>query len=245
MLATEYLSFASFIRSDTKDPTVSKLRSMLSTTPLPLTVKRIVVDVIEKSIVLIKRDPAKARLEALENYSKLLVTIRKMTESDKLLEQVRFYCSPIVMSNFTFALNIAAQIVPLIALSVQQSPPHMIDHSLYTNDAIKRFRDIVLSDTKVPRITQDRDAGQFDVLSQLIFSFNIGVLLFLIGLVVLLAQGEFSLEEPAIEDLEYMLRDWAQESITQFVTLTKESSVLSPTFRVRAVPLDDEQSINL
>ncbi|RLI49323.1 MAG: hypothetical protein DRO73_06705 [Candidatus Thorarchaeota archaeon] len=204
--------------------------------------RRLVLEAEKEGLEKFREDPEEARLSVNRNYAEALMTVRKISADDELLDRIEAKYGPVVASNFTYALSVISQILPVLSLTAQMSPldPAVVD--LAVREALPKLDQIVMKREGVPNAVEigEGDGSHRDILAVLVLSFNFGMLTATTFLVVALTENDVSLTEAQVRELEYLLRDWPQETIAQFVFLNRNQSLLSPSFRVRPVPLTDE-----
>ncbi len=187
------------------------------------------------SFEMLTTDPERSRLLALENYTKIQLTVRTLSEDSELLSSLKSSYGPVVMANFTFSLSQVTDILPLLVLATHLQRPGPLDSPDIDGERISsRLRQLVpLASDEIPDALAIRDEpGQYNkILSQLVIMFNIGMLFAVVFLTATIARSRTGLTQVQVRELEYLLRDWGQEAITQIYLMNDENPFRAPLSR--------------
>lgn len=186
-------------------------------------------------------DLEQARLESISAYASLQLAIRNIMNDGEIFNTLETLYSPIVASNFRFALQSLMTLLQILSMSVQQIPTEEYDFTDLDIDKIKsEFSDFVSKSKDIQDATVLIDQDESSILSELVLALNMGMFMVLVFLVATIAKKKESISVPQIDQIEILLRDWTQEVMAQLATISNNASKGKSSFELTGIIPDKD-----
>lgn len=189
------------------------------------------LDAIEKPIANFQETINKLRAsrEQIEN-------IFQSIASESFLDEMGSYLGATLVSNYTFAMKAAIEIINAIFALLDNIPPIFEAppdfNSTQIEEVIESFIKTIPNLSKLPDALEiaTNDLAN-NVLANLTVGFNNSSLIMLVLVVAHIAKFKMILSDNQIEELEELLRNWAQEIMAQNELLQRRQN--RPIARIR------------
>lgn len=180
-------------------------------------------------------------------YQKAVTSFSKLTDlvddfhNEGFLDRTENLYGPVLSSNLSYALNSLRKLLSIFSLSIRQWPliPDQTKRSSI-NELRDRFREISISEgNNLPDAVQAAESKSEEH-GMAVLLFDIMLFITMTMFVSFLVNKELSLTEEKVDELERLLRDWAQETLTQLTLLGAANNATPETGRLRAIIADNE-----
>lgn len=202
--------------------------------------KTLVLEESMKSFEATLQNMNKSYQKAMTSFSKLNDLVDDFHNED-FLDRTEMLYGPVLSSNLSYALNTLRKLLNIFSLGIRQWPliPDQTKRSSI-NELRDKFREISISeDNTLPDAIQvaERDSEEYGMA---ILLFNIMLFMTMTMFISFLVTKEPSLGEEKIDELERLLRDWAQETLTQLTLLGEANNAPSEASPLRGIIADSE-----
>ncbi len=192
-------------------------------------------------------DMNKAREDAIGAYSSLQKIITDLYEDKKTISEIQDNYSPILSSNFIFALRNFSGLLQILLIGIQQAelPEKKLPKKIVRKLEKDMRRIIASTGNDMPDATQisNDDEVYESLLAGTIFGFNVALFMTLVVILAAVVQSRTELSEFQLEQMEATLRDWTQETMAQLALVTGQNKSNTTIPDLQGIIADDEDAI--
>jgi hypothetical protein len=217
------------------------------TKEIGLHVKRILLDEFNSQIEVFFDDIEKAQQDALVAYLSLQKMMKSVYEDKGTISEIQNYYSPILSSNFRFALRNLAGLLQMLLIGIQQAELPKKKLPKKTIRKLKKDMERIVSSTgsdmpDATKISNDDEIYE-SLLAGTTLGFNVAIFMTLVIMVAAIIQSRTSLTKIQLEQMEELLRDWTQETIAQLTVIIGQNQSESTLPDFEGIIADDEDAI--
>jgi len=169
--------------------------------------------------------------EAIENYERFGNILRTISQNEDLLDKMEHEHSPILESNFRFAIASLMSLLQSFYISIKSQPvPDAPPPKNFVEKIEKEFsRYSKISNSEMPDASSlfspdDKFSG---FMAMILLAYNFALFSVLVVVTAIIAAAELDLSNSQLEEVESLLRDWPQEFVAQ-IALIQRNTLLKP-----------------
>ncbi len=209
-------------------------------------VKQLILDEFISQIETFFDDMEKSRQDIIDAYSSLQKMMKELSDR-KIISVMRNHYSPILSSNFTFALRHFSGLIQGLLVGIQHTE---IPEKKLPDELVRRLKEdmkriIEATGCEMPDATKvsAEDTEYASLLAGAIVGFNIAMSVTLIIILAVIVRSRIEISKRQLEEMEENLRDWTQETMAQLTLVTRHNQLNEALLDLQGIIADDDDAM--